>query len=342
MVLLLILAGHIGLGVFAVHSAKSERADQFLHFYRHSSTLVQLIQSWSNLEIYFTQSDPHLFRDVTVVASIVMFSAVGENTFVNLRHVPTGPEDEKLMERLNVTRWELYYSRSNSLWASLVPYHHAINLFLFFSDKLVLYAWTYTDLIIAVFSRALYFKFHALVSQGKVTLLSAEADISKWELFTRDFEILRRTINDINNFLSPMNFATFGINVYFLCLQVHNSVNPFTNATSVGSIYASWAVLQVAGRIFLVSVAAARINDRVRCVAELIRQCPDEFYKTEVQRTENFLNANVIGLSGLGCFTITKPMMLKVIGVIFSFEVVLIQALDLSGTKNFACSRAHN
>ncbi|CAG7731396.1 unnamed protein product [Allacma fusca] len=175
MVLLLIISSHVGLGVYNVKVSKSERADQyawsfayflynllgfwiFLHFYRHSSTLVQLVNSLSTLEIYFTQSDQYLLRDVSVVASIVMISAVDENICVNLQHVPAGPED--------------------------------------------------------------------------------------------------------------------------------------------------------AGRSFLVSVTAARVNDRVRCVAELLRQCPDEFYNSEVQRTENFLNDNVIGLSGLGCFTITKPMKL--------------------------------
>ncbi|CAG7720231.1 unnamed protein product [Allacma fusca] len=260
MVLLLILAGHVGLGVYDMKFSKSERADQyawsfsyflyyglgvwiFLHFYRHSSTLVQLINSLSNLDIYFTQRDPHLFRDISVVASIVLFSAVGENTFVNLRHFPIGPED----------------------------------------DKLVWFAWNYTDLIIVVFSRALYFKFQALFSQGKVTLLSPGADNSKWEMFAKDFEILRRTLNDINNFLSPMIFATFGINLYYLCLQVHNSLNPLTNSNSIGSFYSFWGVTHVIGRTFLGSVAASRINDWIYSVAELIRQCPDEFYNSEVK-----------------------------------------------------------
>ncbi|CAG7718129.1 unnamed protein product, partial [Allacma fusca] len=356
--LLLILAGHVSLGVYNVKFSNAERADQyawsfsyflyyglgfwmFLHFYRHSSKLVQLIHSLSNLEIYFTRSDPHLFRDVSVVASIVVFSAVGENTFVNLRHVPIGPQDEKLMADLNVTRWELYFSRAYKLWGSLVPFHHVTNIFLFLSDKLVWFAWNYTDLFIVVFSRALYFKFQALVFQGKITLLSPGADNSKWELFAKDFEILRRTLNDINNFLSPMIFATFGINLYYLCLQVHNSLNPFTNSTSMGSFYSFWGVAHVVLRTFLGSVAASRINDWVYSVTELIRQCPDEFYNSEVQRTENFLNGNVIGLSGLGCFTITKPMVIKITGVVMSFELVLLQVLELSVTKNSQCSRVH-
>ncbi len=34
-----------------------------------------------------------------------------------------------------------------------------------------------------------------------------------------------------------------------------------------------------------------------------------------------------IGLTGLGCFTVTKPFILGFIGVIFTFEIVLLQVI---------------
>ncbi len=40
-----------------------------------------------------------------------------------------------------------------------------------------------------------------------------------------------------------------------------------------------------------------------------------------------------IGFSGLGCFVVTKPFILQIIGVIFTFEIVLLQ-----GSSSATCT----
>jgi len=50
------------------------------------------------------------------------------------------------------------------------------------------------------------------------------------------------------------------------------------------------------------------------------------FYE-QVERVEQKVNTGPdIGLNGLGCFTITKPFILSIIGAVFTFEIVLLQS----------------
>ena len=48
----------------------------------------------------------------------------------------------------------------------------------------------------------------------------------------------------------------------------------------------------------------------------------------QVLRAERFINRNIIALTGLGCFRITKPLYLNIIGVVFTFEIVILQAQE--------------
>ena len=45
----------------------------------------------------------------------------------------------------------------------------------------------------------------------------------------------------------------------------------------------------------------------------------------QLERLERMLSNNTIGLSGLGCFVVTKAFLLVVGSVIFTFQVVLMQ-----------------
>ncbi|CAG7717220.1 unnamed protein product [Allacma fusca] len=324
----------IGLVPFQGLFQRDYKKLRYFHFYRNSLQLIHLIHKWNDLRLYFTKPDVHLFRDVNLVAAVVMISAILENLFVNLKYFPMGQEAEVRLQKLNRSALEEYFINCNYQWSVLVAYHHALNLFTFVNNKLALYAWNYADITIILLSRAIYFKFQALNSQGEDILFHKGAEQLKWSQFIRDYETLRKILQEVNNFLSPLIFITYGIGIYFLCLQFHNRLNPYENATPIAAIYALWSIFHLIGRILLVSISGARINDWAHQVADLLRRCPNKAYLSDVERTENFISSKIIGLTGLGCFTITKPLILNVIAVIFTFEMVLLQALQASLNKS--------
>lgn len=65
----------------------------------------------------------------------------------------------------NATVFEVYYERSFKGWTYI--YNESTGapfmaVFVFLANKFSLYSWNYGDLLIAVFSRALYYKFKRL------------------------------------------------------------------------------------------------------------------------------------------------------------------------------------
>ena len=53
-----------------------------------------------------------------------------------------------------------------------MPYSAVMALYTFLSDKFVWYAWNLTDVVILIFSRAMYGKFQSLHDQGKLLTMA--------------------------------------------------------------------------------------------------------------------------------------------------------------------------
>ena len=65
----------------------------------------------------------------------------------------------------------MYYMRSSKNWAAVAPYHPLVVLFVLVSNKIATFAWTYSDLTVALLSRALYHKFETLYKQSERLLV---------------------------------------------------------------------------------------------------------------------------------------------------------------------------
>lgn len=57
---------------------------------------------------------------------------------------------------------ETFYWRSNPHWAAIFGYNGFFAVLAFIQHKWMLYTWNYLDVLIAVFGRAMYFKFKML------------------------------------------------------------------------------------------------------------------------------------------------------------------------------------
>ncbi|CAG7727747.1 unnamed protein product [Allacma fusca] len=182
-----------------------------------------------------------------------------------------------------MTAWEVYYVRSHGQWVEIVPYHAAIAVYVFISNKLALYAWNYLDITIIVLARAVYFRFKALYDLGEAELWNGLGNVSKWRRFAKDHEELCRLVQDINLFLSPLIFVSYASNVYFVCLQFNLSLNPSGDKSAISNIYAAWSFLHLVARMFLVSITGARVNEWAHKVIEIFRRCPNEHYVAEVK-----------------------------------------------------------
>lgn len=118
-------------------------------------------------------------------------------------------------------------------------------------------------------------------------------------------------------------------------------------------------------RFFTMSLLCARIYSYAHKFTGLLEKCPMEMYTPEVSickmtrgfylknyrcscsnpfqlaRFERKLQSGSICFTGLDCFVITKPLILNVIGVIVTFEIILLQSLSQSAAtvENCNCTK---
>lgn len=79
--------------------------------------------------------------------------------------------------------------------------------------------------------------------------------------------------------------------------------------------------------MFLVSITCSRINTNAHRFRMVLQQCPAKFYSTDVSRLDFRIQSGPdIGLTGLGCFTVKKPLFLAIMSVVLNFEIIMIQS----------------
>ena len=55
----------------------------------------------------------------------------------------------------------------------------------------------------------------------------------------------------------------------------------------------------------------------------------------QVVRVERYISTNEIGLTGLGCYTVTNNLLLRILGTVMTYEVIILQAnANHSVTRN--------
>uniref|UniRef100_A0A2S2NVE6 Putative gustatory receptor 64e n=1 Tax=Schizaphis graminum TaxID=13262 RepID=A0A2S2NVE6_SCHGA len=101
-----------------------------------------------------------------------------------------------------------------------------------------------------------------------------------WRKSRETYNILASLTHDFDEFLSPVILLSFGHNLYFICLQLLNSLKP---------MHSSWEALCFAflftylvGRTCAVSLYVASINDQSKKPKGVLFSVPAECYGVEV------------------------------------------------------------
>ncbi|CAG7670356.1 unnamed protein product [Allacma fusca] len=239
------------------------------------------------MDIHFTKPDKRLFRDVNLIAGIVMASAILENAFW---HAALSPIIEKAkatnntMTAENSSPWKNNYGRAQIMWASFLPENFITASLMFLSNKLAFYSWNFMDLFIVVLARAMYFKFKALCLQAKSELLSTNAspDVGSWPQLAKDHQKLRAILENINGFLSPLIFLSYGMNIYWISIHMHYGFGYLeTYGNEIIIVYKYWSLFHVIARAILVNVVAANVNYWAHHAVSIFSKCPEEFYVSQ-------------------------------------------------------------
>ncbi|CAL8093418.1 unnamed protein product [Orchesella dallaii] len=315
----------------------------YIYFLLRAESIINIFKTWEKSTLYHSVKDKTFPRDIILISTIVFVSATLETT---VNHMEYFPQFDGIngMSVKNASKYgsalEAYYWRSNGHWGRHFGYHPLLAVLSFVSHKFVLFCWNYVDVLMIIFARALYFKFKGLCQIAVENLKSSKeslkirpmgiADQLTWVQIVKDHDTLCNILEAFEKFLSPLIFGSYTTNIYYICMQLIDGLTPDKIAHSVvHSIFTPWSFLHLTMRIFLLSVTAARINLYAHEIGNILKKCPIEFYDAEVARVDKHVTAGPdIGLSGLGCFIVTKPFILSIVNVIFTVEIVLLQGLS--------------
>ncbi|CAL8110756.1 unnamed protein product [Orchesella dallaii] len=280
------------------------------------SNLTKIFEKWRKLPVDIP--DVGLRKFSILVPGFIMTSAILENICFHFRMFPVfdPPPD---INNLTWGAFQVYYDRHHTNWSLLVPFHPILGTLLILANKFALYAWNYADLLVVVLCRALAFRFAALYRQ-------VEDGNVPWTILWKRYAQLMEILNLLEAFLSPSVLLCFYINLYATCMQLHSWMTPESNLYFLHTIYLLWSFVHLLVRVFLVMYHASRVQNLVEYYFTLVQNCPLQFYTKELARQIRYPNSverHGMGISGMGCFVITKPFMLRFASVAFFFEVFL-------------------
>ncbi|CAL8093411.1 unnamed protein product [Orchesella dallaii] len=332
----------------------------YTYFLLRGEEFMKIFKFWASCNLYYSKKDTYLYRIIVIISVIVFTSAVLENATIHMEYFEAFDDINGHIVRYgketgNAPIHKMYYWRSHAVWNNAVGYHPIFLVIAILTHKWVLYGWNYIDVFMALFCRALYYKFKVLCKAAEDTLfqflplplespdayIPSEFDRQAWLQVTRDHEQLCNLIDVMNRFFSPLLFVSYTVNIYYVCMQLLGALNPeFVAHSLVHSIYAPWSFVHIILRVFLLSICAAKINEYAHNIRNVVQRCPVELYDGRIAKLDKRVNAGPkLGFSGLGCFVVTKPFMLSILNVVFTIEIVLLQGLSTSQPSNTNCPK---
>ncbi|XP_001942787.2 gustatory receptor for sugar taste 64f-like [Acyrthosiphon pisum] len=224
-----------------------------------------------------------------------------------------------------------YFSMSFRQVFALIDYSLVIAIPLGFLNLMLACAWNYMDLFIIILACALSDKFKQL-NQKLASIKGKVLPSTYWRKSRETYNLLASLTQDFDEFLSPVILLSFANNLYFICLQLLNSLKPMHNVWE--AIYFVFSFTYLVGRTCAVSLYAASINDQSKKPKAILFSVPTESYGVEVARFLTQVTSDELALTGCNFFSVTRTLMLTVAGTIVTYEIVLIQFNSVNSDGN--------
>ncbi|XP_021936077.1 gustatory receptor for sugar taste 64f-like isoform X2 [Zootermopsis nevadensis] len=215
-----------------------------------------------------------------------------------------------------------YMLRSHHHLFTYLGYSHACAVFASVAAALATFSWNFMDLFIAVTSIALTDRFR-LLNRNLQAFRGKRMSAEFWKQTRERYTSLMYLTDTLNLGVSHVVLLSFGSNLYFICLQLFNSLNPLKNWYE--RVYFYWSFGFLLLRTATVSLSVAGINDESRLPRVLMYALPSDSYNDEVSRFQQLVTTCHVALTGLSFFSVTRTMLLTMAGTIVTYEIVLVQ-----------------
>ncbi|XP_053601819.1 gustatory receptor for sugar taste 64f isoform X2 [Plodia interpunctella] len=216
------------------------------------------------------------------------------------------------------------------------PYLAGFTQFLHFQSTFI---WNFSDLFVICMSyyltsRLQHINEKLLEAQGKYL------PESFWKSTREDYCRATQLVRRVDNVISGIVFISFANNLFFICLQLFNTLEDGIKGTGECSSrakrttllggyeaasYFVFSLVYLISRSVAVSLIASQVNSASTVPAPVLYDVPSPVYCVEVQRFLDQVNGDTVALSGLQFFNVTRGLLLTVAGTIVTYELVMFQ-----------------
>ncbi|XP_065360692.1 gustatory receptor for sugar taste 64e-like [Calliphora vicina] len=184
------------------------------------------------------------------------------------------------------------------------------------------FAWNFNDIFLMCICVALASKFRQL-NVYMASHLKKPTTATFWMECRKNYRLLCRLNESVDNTIALITMLCLSNNLYFICNKILKSLQKKPSFTH--TLYFWYSLVFLLGRTFTLALYAAEINEESRKPLVIFRKVKREFWCPELKRFSEEVNADMIALTGMKLFNLTRNMVLSVAGTILTYELVLLQ-----------------
>ncbi|XP_074030839.1 gustatory receptor for sugar taste 64e [Leptinotarsa decemlineata] len=277
-----------------------------------------ILREWSAVEMsmrgYFNETKAK--RKFVVITAVFMSLGIVEHIFFIMNGIFQSKECQGFSEE----PLKVYFQVSFQNYFSFIDYNIWIGAIIKFANTISTFTWIFTDLFITLISIAMTSKFEQIFKRLEINKVTHE---KFWKEIRHDYQKLYNLSKSLEKHLSFLVLVSYFHNIFFLCIQLYNSLSERTGAIETAYFFISFGFLVL--RILTVSMYGAWLNEEAKKPLDILYCVPSEQYSSEVARLIEQICTNPVGLSGSGFFLVTKNFLLQMAGTIVTFELMLFQ-----------------
>ncbi|ALC44534.1 Gr64c, partial [Drosophila busckii] len=184
------------------------------------------------------------------------------------------------------------------------------------------FIWNYMNIFVMVVSVGLASIFRQLNENLRI-FKGMHLPPSYWSERRIQYRNICTLCGKMDTAISLITMVSFSNNLYFICVQLLRSLNPMPSVAH--AVYFYFSLSYLIGRTLAVSLYAASVHDESRRSLRFLRLVPKDAWCPEAKRFAEEISSDLVALSGMKFFYLTRKLVLSVAGTIVTYELVLIQ-----------------
>ncbi|XP_037048444.1 uncharacterized protein LOC119082852 [Bradysia coprophila] len=283
----------------------------------------ELMQQWQKIEqkipIFESQRDKSVLAyKIKMISLVVMLLSMSEHL---LSIISTAFYSIKCTKEKTNASEDYFRIELNELFAYL-EYSPFLAVFGKILNLLSTFLWTYMDLFIMVVSVGLSTQFRK-INRHLMKYKGQAMPENYWIEIRSSYRNMCKLCETVDEAIGGITIVSFANNLFFVCVQLMKSLNPMPSFAH--SVYFWFSLTFLITRTCAVSLYTADVNNESKKPIRALRSCPAESWCTEVKRFYYEVTKDVVALSGIRFFYLTRGLLLSIAGTIITYELVLIQ-----------------